>query len=143
MKTMKTKINALGTIVAAFLLLGGLFLVQAQVDILAKQNERNPVPSPEVDHLLGKKEARGAKDDQLQFHQWQKKVNCLSCHGTEKKKTDWKLFPLHETIKGNLSEKKWLKKTNCFSCHKPEAGKGMLLWPSLHKFNLPKKNTPK
>ena len=77
------------------------------------------------------------KDDQLQFRQWQKKVNCISCHGAEKKKDDWNLFPLHDN--GKLSEKKWLKKTDCFSCHKPEKGKGMLLWPRLHKFNLPKK----
>ena len=125
------------------MLLGGLFLVQAQGGIRAKQDERNPAPSPEVDHLLGKKEARGVKDNQRQFHQWQKTVNCLSCHGTEKKKTDWKLFPLHKSIQENLSEKKWLKKTNYFSCHEPEVGKGLLLWPSLHKFNVPKKNTPK
>jgi beta-lactamase regulating signal transducer with metallopeptidase domain len=140
LKTMKTKINTLGTIIAAFLFLGGLFLVQAQADILAKKNERNPTPSPEVDHLLGKKEDRRAKDEQLQFHQWQKQVNCLSCHGTEKKKADWKLFPLHK--QGKLSEKKWLKKTDCFSCHPAQKGKGLLLWPSLHKFNLPKKKHP-
>jgi len=104
-----------------------LFLVRAQAGIRAKQNEWNPDPSPEVGLLLGKKEDRRAEDDQLQFHQWQKKVNCLSCLGTEKKKTYWKLFPLHKTTQDNLSEKKWFKKTNFFSCHKPEASKGMLL----------------
>ena len=54
------------------------------------------------------------------------------------KKSDWNLFPVHK--QGKLSEKKWLKKTDYFSCHKPEKGKGMLLWPKLHKFNLPKNN---
>jgi hypothetical protein len=148
------KTRTMGAVAAALLLIGSLFVVQAD----GKQRGINLKPHgkpikdtgnggrldrywlDEVEYVGNSKQANvlEPKDDQLQFRQWQKKVNCISCHGAEKKKDDWNLFPLHDN--GKLSEKKWLKKTDCFSCHKPEKGKGMLLWPRLHKFNLPKKD---
>ncbi len=148
------KAHTMGAVAAALLLIGSLFVVQAD----DKQRGINlklpgkPIKDTghgerldrhwldEVVYVGNSKQVNvlEPKDDQLQFRQWQKKVNCISCHDAKKKKDDWNLFPLHDN--GKLSEKKWLKKTDCFSCHKPEKGKGMLLWPRLHKFNLPKKD---
>lgn len=98
-------------------------------------------------HTFGQKDAtnlnlaenpvKDSDHDQRHFRQWQKQVDCLSCHRAENKKADWTLCPLHN--RGKLSEYKWFKKANCYSCHEPEKGKKMLLWPSPHQFNLPKK----
>jgi len=144
--------RAIGILVAAVVLIGSLFFVQAD-DKKVGINLRPPGDPLKGawygDHLdrhwldevvyVDNSEQLNAlepKDDQLQFRQWQKKVNCISCHVPKKKKSDWNLFPLHK--QGKLSGKKWLKKTDYFSCHETVEGKGMLLWPKLHKFNLPK-----
>ena len=144
--------KTLGTLTIALLLIGSLFIVQADdkkggINLKPPGNPvKNLQPSKRLDqHWLDEVvyvdnseqlNALEPKDDQLHFRQWQKKVNCISCHVPKKKKSDWNLLPLHK--QGKLSENKWLKKTDCFSCHKPEKGKGILLWPKLHKFNLPK-----
>ena len=122
----------LTTIAVSILLVGSLFLVQAQEGKDKVHTSHLTFNKPLREGNPEQLNVRGLKDNQLQFRQWQRKVKCISCHGPEKKKADWKLFSIHK--QGKLSEKKWLRKTDCFSCHETVEGKGMLLWPRLHGF---------
>ena len=120
------------TIAASILLVGSLFLVQAQEGKDKVHTSHLTFNKPLREGNPEQLNVRGLKDNQLQFRQWLGKVDCFSCHKREKKKESWKLIPLHEN--GKRLKQKWLRKTDCFSCHETVEGKGMLLWPRLHGF---------